>query len=411
VCIAAALFFGCANPLASTGAAATSSAAAKPPVAMPVTFVFTSDVHFGITRGSFRGEGNVASRVVDAALVAKINRLPAAVLPNDGGLRAGEPVGPIAFAVITGDIANRQELYPIHIQSASVSWAQFEETIWQKFALKNSAGEPAPLLLVPGNHDVADAIGAPTKMVPATDATSMAEMYNRMLHPAVPLTKDTYDYATNKIYYSRDFGGAHCVFLTMWPGSDARAWIENDLKAVPATTPVFLFCHDPPDIDARHLTNPHGNHSINERDKYENMVSEVYAGGAANTEKKKKAKDDSRPDGDTSIEQRQLADFLRRHPNITGFFHGHNNWHEFYVWRGPDGDLALNTFRADSPMKGRESGKDEKRLSFQLITFDTATQTLTSRECRWNAQGKADTDETPVGWGESHTVSIAPRAN
>src|SRR4051812_27436956 len=159
--------------------------------AAPVTFVFTSDVHYGITRGTFRGEGNVESRIVDAALVAKINRLPAALLPKDDGLRAGQPVGPIEFAIITGDIANRQELYPIHIQPAAVSWAQFEETFIKKFAVKNSRGEPAPLLVVPGNHDVSNAIGGPTKMVPATDATSLAQMFNREMHPAVPRTKDT----------------------------------------------------------------------------------------------------------------------------------------------------------------------------------------------------------------------------
>ena len=75
--------------------------------AEPVTFVFTSDVHYGINRGSFRGAGNVESRIVNAALVEKINRLPAAVLPADGGFRAGQAVGPVAFVIVTGDIASR----------------------------------------------------------------------------------------------------------------------------------------------------------------------------------------------------------------------------------------------------------------------------------------------------------------
>ena len=60
-------------------------------------------------------------------------------------------------------------------------------------------------------------------------------------------------------------------------------------------------------------------------------------------------------------------------------------------------------------MKGDVSGKDETKLSFQLVTFDAAAKTLTSRECLWNSQGKADTDPTPVGWGTSRTVSLAPR--
>jgi hypothetical protein len=370
--------------------------------AAPVTFVFTSDVHYGINRGNFRGAVNVEARVVDGALVEKINGLPSTTFPKDGGLRAGQPVGPIEFAIITGDIANRQELYPLHIQSATVSWHQFEETFLQRFAVKNARGEPAPLLLVPGNHDVSNAIGAPTKLVPETDATSLVGIYNRMMRPAVPRTTDTYRYATDQIIFSRDFGGAHCIFLTIWPGSVARAWIENDLKAVPATTPVFLFCHDPPEIDARHLTNPHGAHDVNDRDKFENMVSDVYADG-----KKKKA-DDGKPEGSTKVEQRALAAFLRAHRNITGYFHGHNNWHEVYTWKGPDEDLALNTFRADSPMKGRAS-KDETKASFQVVTFEVATQTLTSRECLWNARGALDGPTVPVAWGESHTVSIAPR--
>ena len=369
----------------------------------PVTFVFTADVHYGINRGNFRGAANVEARVVGAALVDKINHLPSAVLPNDGGLRAGQPVGPIEFAIITGDIANRQELYPIHIQSAAVSWGQFEETFLKRFAVKNARGEPAPLLLVPGNHDVSNAIGAPTKLVPATDATSLAEIYNRMVRPAVPRTKDTYRYATDPIIYSKDFGGAHCIFLTVWPGSEARAWIEKDLKAVPATTPVFLFCHDPPDLEARHLTNPHGDHDVNDRDKFENMVSDIYADG------KKKADKDGKPDGSTKIEQRELAAFLQAHRNIVGYFHGHNNWHDVYTWKGPDDDLMLNTFRADSPMKGRISGKDEKKASFQVVTFDVATKKLTSRDCLWNSRAAADGPTVPVAWGESHTLSIAVR--
>lgn len=377
--------------------------------AAPTTFVFTSDVHYGINRGNFRGAGNVESRVVNAALVAKLNALPSAVLPNDRGLRAGQPVGPIEFAIITGDITNRQELYPIRIQSAAVSWAQFEETFISRFALKNARGEPAPLLFVPGNHDVSNAIGSPSRLVPATDATSLAEIYNRMIRPAVPRTKDTYRYATDPIIFSRDFGGAHCIFLTVWPGKDARAWIENDLRTVPATTPVFLFCHDPPEIDARHLTNPNGAHDINDRDKFENVVSDIYAGEEKAGGKKKKG-GDGRPDGPTKIEQRQLVAFLKAHRNIAGYFHGHNNWNEVYTWTGPDKDIALPAFRADSPIKGRESGKDETKLSFQVVTFDAETKTLTTRECFWNARGKKDSDSTPVAWGATRTVSIAVRA-
>jgi len=362
----------------------------------PVTFVFTSDVHYGINRSNFRGAANVESRIVNAAMVAKINALPGARLPEDRGLRAGEVVGPIAFVIVTGDIANRQELYPIHLQSASVSWSQFEAGFWQRLALTNDGGRATPLLLVPGNHDVSNAIGSPSTMLPVTDATSMAEIFNRMMKPAVPRTKDTYRYATDKIFFSADYGGVHGVFITMWPDRLARAWLEQDLARVPAATPVLLFCHDQPNIESKHLTNPNGGHDINSHDKFENVVADICA------------------DGDTiavatTIEQRALAAFLKSHRNIVGYFHGNSNWNEFYTWRGPDDDIALNVFRADSPIKGQDSGKDERRLSFQVVTYDAAATQLTARECLWNAPGPVDRDETPVAWGSSRTVSLALR--
>ena len=365
--------------------------------AAPVTFVFTSDVHYGINRGYFRGAVNVESRVVNAALVHKINTLPAITLPADGGLRAGQPVGPVAFVVVTGDIANRQELYPLHIQSAAVSWGQFETGFLHALTLTDPVGRSTPLLLVPGNHDVSNALGSPSKLVPETDATSMVEIYNRMMQPAVPRTQDSYHYATDKIYFTRDIGGVHLVFLTMWPDSVARAWIEHDLLGVPATTPVFLFCHDQPDIEAKHLINPNGDHLINGHDKFENLVADICADG--NT-----------VDVVTTIEQRALASFLKAHRNIVGYFHGNSNWNECYTWNGPDNDIALNVFRADSPIKGKVSGKDETKLSFQVVTYDVAAQNVTARECYWNALGAADTDATPVAWGASRTVSLAPRA-
>lgn len=362
--------------------------------ATPVTFIFTSDVHFGINRGNFRGAVNVESRTVNAALLQAINAVPAAVLPADAGVNAGRPVGPVDFMVITGDLTNRQELYPLHIQSAAVSWTQFAACYLDGLTLRDARGRPSPLLLVPGNHDVSNAIGAPSKLVPERDATSLVEIYNRMMHPAVPRTTATYAYPADRIQYSREFGGAHCVFLSIWPDSAARAWLESDLRAVPADEPVFIFCHDPPAIEARHLTNPNGNHDVNDRDKFENVVGDVYADGGT--------QGPGKPAGSTLIEQRALAAFLRAHRNIVGYFHGHTNYTEFYTWKGPDGDLALSTFRADSPMKGNVSGKDQTKLSFQVVVFDTATHRLTARECLWNSRSA---DGPPV-WGESATVSL-----
>src|SRR5450432_2673761 len=69
--------------------------------------------------------------------------------------------------------------------------------------------------------------------------------------------------------------------------------------------------------------------------------------------------------------QRELAAFVKAHPNIKAYFHGHNNGNEFYDWRGVDSDVTLPTFRVDSPMKGAVSGNDETKLSFQLVSIDT----------------------------------------
>src|SRR3954468_17927375 len=144
-----------------------SARAAEPP--RSATFIFTSDVHYGLNRSRFRGEANVPADIVNAAMVQAINALPAATLPQDDGLHAGQPVGAIDFVVITGDLTNRQELYPLRIQSASESWHQFERGFLKALTLKTAAGRATPLWLVPGNHDVSNAIGWSGPMVPEQD--------------------------------------------------------------------------------------------------------------------------------------------------------------------------------------------------------------------------------------------------
>src|SRR5215471_6985415 len=74
-----------------------------------IQFIFTSDQHYGLTRPTFRGDSNVRSAVVNAAVVRQMNALPRLVLPGDRGVRAGQPVGPIDFVVVGGDVANRAE--------------------------------------------------------------------------------------------------------------------------------------------------------------------------------------------------------------------------------------------------------------------------------------------------------------
>jgi hypothetical protein len=55
-------------------------------------------------------------------------------------------------------------------------------------------------------------------------------------------------------------------------------------------------------------------------------------------------------------------------------------------------------------MKGKYSSKDETLLSFQLISLDTKTQTLTVRECLWNT--KPQDKNQQVVFGKSATVSL-----
>jgi hypothetical protein len=98
--------------------------------------------------------------------------------------------------------------------------------------------------------------------------------------------------------------------------------------------------------------------------------------------------------------------WLKLHKNIVAYFHGNDNRNEFYTYTGPDNDISLNVFRVDSPMKGTISGidatdgkGDPTKLSFQVITIDSAKNSMTVREYLWNTRT----------WGVSTTVSLAPR--
>jgi hypothetical protein len=252
--------------------------------------------------------------------------------------------------------------------------------------LHDRAGAGTPLYVVPGNHDVSNAIGSYKPMKPAIDKTALAEIYNLMLRPATLKTMDSFDYPRDKMLVSHDIGGMHFVFITLWPDSSVRAWMENDLKNVSAGTPVILFAHDPPEGDAKHFINPGGKHDMNKTDQYENLLSDPFT--------------------DMVTERRSLEAFLLKHPNITAYFHGHNNWNQFYDWTGPDHAFALHTFRVDSPMKGRFSGADETKLSYQIATIDTAARTMTVREVLWNAN--PNDPNSPIIWGGSTTVALSP---
>ena len=117
-----------------------------------VRFVFTSDAHYGITRTHFRGADDVPATVVNRALVDAVNR-----------------TGPLDFVVEGGDVANRAEETELGaIQSAAISWAQFHHDYVDGLTVTDAGGQKAPLYIVPGNHEVSNAIGFYKPMRPPT---------------------------------------------------------------------------------------------------------------------------------------------------------------------------------------------------------------------------------------------------
>jgi hypothetical protein len=390
--------FLCACACAAAAAATTALMAAPvdklPPGAGSLQFVFTADAHYGITRSTFRGAKDVTARTVNRALVASINQLTASTFPTDGGIGAGGPVGAIDFFVEGGDVSNREEIVEAKaIERSELTWREFRED-YRELKLTDRTGGPTPLFVVPGNHESSNAVGFYKAMSPATDPSAIIAAYNLMMKPAVPVTTATFDYNRDRIHASRDIGGVHFVFLHVWPDSSGRAWMHENLKRVTRSTPVVIFTHDPPDGDPKHFINPNGAHDVNAGDTFENLLSDRLADGVT-------------PDAGTRIEQAALEEFVAAHPNVSAYFHGHNNFNQFYDWTGPHHTIALHTFRVDSPMKGAFSRNDETRLSFQIATIDMASRTMTVREVLWNAH----TDHPSLTWGGSTTVALSPRPN
>jgi hypothetical protein len=158
--------------------------------------------------------------------------------------------------------------------------------------------------------------------------------------------------------------------------------MEKDLKNIAKTTPVLLFAHSIPDVEPRFFQNPNGLHDINDEDKFENLVPENY-------------KDGNDVKGETITEQNGFADFINKHNNIKVYFHGHENWTDYYQYTGPNNKINLTCIRTDSPMKGRISLKDEKKLAFEIVSINTNTGSLTVKEVLWNA----NQNSSEVKWG------------
>lgn len=356
----------------------------------PIQFVLTSDAHYGITRSSFRGATNVDAQIVNAAMIAKINGLPGVTLPQDGGVNAGKKIGYVDYVFEAGDIANRMEVGS-KVQTAAKSWDQFKIDYIQNLTVKNSKNEKAELLMVPGNHDVSNSIGYYTLMAPLTDASSMAQIYNLMLKPTTLRTATTYNTVADRINYSRNIGGVHFCFIQMWPDASVRAWLTKDLQNVSASTPVIIVAHDQPAVVSNHFTNPNGDHSINSKDKFDNVLDEHFRDGTTTA-------------APSILEQRDFASFLKQHSNIKAYLHGHVHESKFYTYTGPDNDVQLSSVSTDSPMKGLASGTDETKLSFHFGAIDPVTMTMTIRECFWNPD--AANPAATVKWGNLLTIKL-----
>jgi len=356
----------------------------------PVHMILTSDAHYGVTRPAFRGGATVDAHTVNAAMIANMNTLPNVTLPNDGGLEAGAKISYVDYLLQTGDIANRMET-SAKVQLASTSWDQFNTDYLQGLTVKNKAGNKASIYLVPGNHDVSNTIGYYATMSPLTDATSLAQLYNQAFLPAIPKTAATLNYATDRVNYSREISGVHFCFMQMWPDSAVRVWLNADLQKVNASTPVVLVCHDQPAVVSNHFMNPNNAHTINSTDKFDNVLDEFFKDGKTTTVA-------------ATIEQRALATFIKNHPNIKAYLHGHVHESRFYTWTGVDNDIQLSTVSIDSPMKGLVSMNDETKLMYDYVVLDPKTMKMTVRECLWN------TDPTnpaaAVKWGNSVTINL-----
>lgn len=351
-----------------------------------IQFIYVSDTHYGLFR-KFRGEEKVSSIEVNRAMIDKMNLLPFLTLPQDGGVNQGKQVGGIDMIINTGDIASRAEE---GIQCSAASWKDFA-TDWidGRLNVRNAKGERAPLYLLPGNHEVSNAIGHHKQ--DGNDPTAQVEIYNRMMKPQVSRTNATYNHETDKVNYSFTLSGVHFIFVGMWPDSQSRAWITNDLKKnSDASIPTLLFTHDQPDVEAKHFINPNGRHDINSKDRFENLLSDTCSVLSSKDIPLK--------------ERRELARFLKQSPSIKAYFHGNENYNQYYVWNGPDNDIAIPVIRVESAMKGVYSSDDESLLSFQLVTIDTDTMQMTVRECLWNVANSSE----PIVWGENRTFSLAP---
>lgn len=336
-------------------------------------YIYCSDLHYGLER-EFRGK-TAKSDEVNRAMFDAFRLLRNTPLPADSGVGACMMFGKPDFIVCTGDIANRME---DGVQTARQSWTEFERDLKESLDV--------PLYLVPGNHDISNAIGYPDPLMPDSDASSISAIFNAMMHPDTLRTPTTFSYARDKIHYSFVMDSIRFVFVSLWFDGPMRRWFGEVVKT-DSLMPTVVFTHDPPEAEAKHFTNPNGEHDINQIDKFQNLLADTAT--VVNIK--------CRPEDNW----RQLEHFLKAHPCIKAYFHGDKNYNEFYTWHGVDSTISLPVFRVDSPMKGEYSATDERLLSFIVVTIDIERRLLTARECFWNKS-----NQTSIKWGTMRTIKL-----
>lgn len=382
-----------------------------------VQFIFTSDNHFGdVTSATATTKFQGTTTTVDAVIVNTqarnaMNTLPTQVAPSDYGVNAGKAFGNFDFIVNTGDFASRSVPVPASNGNTSAqSFAQWESIYVDGLTLKDNNGSPLPHLLTPGNHDISNALGGPEVMVPAYDPTAFVKIYNRMMNPAIPLTNASFDYNQHKVFYGRVFGGIHFVFLNQWLDAEMQENLAAYMATIPTTTPIVIFAHMPPEQTGGNFRDPASTGSdfpwsagfanyFRDKMHASNLISPATMITTATVPTK---------------EVTDLANFLKARKNIVAWFNGHDNFNQFRTWNGENSVLITNTmtqlaipvFRTDSPMKGKDSAKDARLLSFQVISIDPAKKLMTVRECLWN---RSNTPGGAISWGVSETISLTNR--
>ena len=133
-----------------------------------------------------------------------------------------------AFVLVSGDLVRDALRVP-----------EAEATEYYQMYLKETARFSAPIWNVPGNHEIFG-IERMTSLVSPTHPLYAKAMYRHFLGPD---------------YYSFTYGGIHFVGLNsvdyddLWyyghVDSTQIAWLKEDLKTVPPTTPVVTFNHIP----------------------------------------------------------------------------------------------------------------------------------------------------------------------